>query len=259
MKVVMQKSFLKDVSKLGSQALDERIKNEVFKIAFEHNAYLKKWRKLLSVSYNKHDTLEFAKAVKLAKPDLSLYQARLIVSQCSYYGYGWFGNIFVRLFDEKLANEIEELLKYISLMGKTHYEKVHTPEYEKALDKWFEGSFEKILDSSGEETEVFTLNEKNQDPILNITEEEQQIMKTEMKEEEKELGEKIANWVKENQNIQQALPTIFRIWSKTYSHWSWNAGWREVCGQLDAVRQDILEQNWSDLAKQFQNLPGWWD
>ena len=29
--------------------------------------------------------------------------------------------------------------------------------------------------------------------------------------------------------------------------------------QLNAVRQDVLTQDWADLAKQFENLPGWWD
>ena len=33
----------------------------------------------------------------------------------------------------------------------------------------------------------------------------------------------------------------------------------KVCTQLDAVKQDVLAQDWADLAKQFENLPGWWD
>jgi hypothetical protein len=56
-------------------------------------------------------------------------------------------------------------------------------------------------------------------------------MKKEVAEEKKKLEEKIANWIKENTEVQQALPTIFRIWCKNYAHWSWNSDWRQVCGK----------------------------
>lgn len=225
------------------------------KAAFQHDADVKKWRKLLGATFNKHDTLELAKVIQAAKPNLSLYQAKLIVSQCCFYDYEWFATVFIKLFDEEMAAEIDQLLDYLDSMGKTYYEKTNTPEYEKALKDWFNYSFEKALESDGK----VTLDEEGRDPILDPSEEEKQIMKKEMAEEEKELGNKIANWIKENPNVQQALPTIFRIWCKNYAHWSWNADWRKVCTQLNAVRQDVLTQDWADLAKQFENLPGWWD
>lgn len=243
------------MSKLSSSRRDEKLKNAAFKEAFEHDAYLKRWRKLLDVTFNKNDTLELAKAIQSAKPNLSLYQAKLLVSQCHSYDYECFSDVFIKLFDEKMAAEIDQLLKYLFYMGKANYEKTHTPEYEKALDDWFDSSFEEAVETD----EWITLGEGNRDPILDSSEEERQIMKKEFAEEKEELGNKIANWIKENPKVQRALPTMFRIWCKNYAHWSWNADGRKVCMQLNAVRQDVLTQNWTDLAKQFENLPGWWD
>ena len=113
-------------------------------------------------------TLELAKAIQSAKLNLSLYQAKLIVAHCHFYDYEWFSDVFIKLFDEELATEIYQLLDYLDSMGKTHYEKSHTPEYEKAWDNWVESSFEK----AEENDEGITLGEGNRDPILDSSEEE---------------------------------------------------------------------------------------
>lgn len=84
------------------------------------------------------------------------------------YDYEWFSDVFIKLFDEELATEIYQLLDYLDSMGKTHYEKTHTPEYEKALDNWVKSSFEK----AEENDEGITLGEGNRDPILDSSEEE---------------------------------------------------------------------------------------
>ena len=54
MKADLQKSFLKDLSKLSFSDRDEELKKEAFKVAFKQDAYLKRWRKLLGTTFNKH-------------------------------------------------------------------------------------------------------------------------------------------------------------------------------------------------------------
>ena len=96
---------------------------------------MKKWRKLLGATFNKHDTLELAKVIQAAKPNLSLYQAKLIVSQCCFYDYEWFATVFIKLFDEEMAAEIDQLLDYLKYKiqwGKTYYEKTEHPRIRKS-------------------------------------------------------------------------------------------------------------------------------
>ncbi|WP_103660674.1 hypothetical protein [Lactobacillus sp. HT06-2] len=46
--------------------------------------YFKYWRKVTHANYNKRDSLRLAKALQAAKPELSLYQAKLFISQLSW-------------------------------------------------------------------------------------------------------------------------------------------------------------------------------
>lgn len=63
-------------------------------VATGEHYYLKHWRTITHISYNKRDTLRLARALQVVKPELTLYQAKLFMSQINWYDYSYFLTCF---------------------------------------------------------------------------------------------------------------------------------------------------------------------
>lgn len=254
--IMLANSFAKDLKKLPSSLARDHQIDLLRKKLYKNGQYLPYWRNIIGISYNKHDTLVLAKALCDYKPDLSLYQAKLIISNCPWYDYHWFNDYLIKLNNPQLAKEINLLFEYIYNFGKTHYLKSHSPEYEKALNKWFD---EAIQSGTNNNDGSFTLGSPEENPILIMTEDDRKLAKKEVAEETHELGQLITNWIKQDQAIQTVVMTFLRVWAKNYRKHSFNANWRMPTKQMSKAYNNIKHHNWNDLPTQFANIAGWWD
>ena len=255
-KITFANSFAKDLKKLPNSLANDHKIDVLRKQLLKKNEYLPYWRKILDISYNKHDTLVLAKALCNLKPSLSLWQAKLIVSESPWFDYRWFNDSLIKLNNPELAKKVDQLFDYIYDMGKTHYLKINTPEYEKALDDWFN----KAMDTGTDNDDgSFTLGSPKEDPILIVSEKERAIAKKEVAEEQNELGQLITDWIKNDRTVQTTVIAFLRVWAKNYRHHGFNANWRIPTNQMEKARRNIINHNWNDLPNQFSQMLGWWD
>ena len=257
-KIVFTPTFTKSLEKLVKHEKDEEAKNKLWHKLIKEPVYLKNWRKTFDVPYNKHDTLALAKAYCQINPHLTLYHAKLLVAESLWYDYGWVADILLKRV-MRLPNEakrLNQLLEYLDSYGETHYKKQQLPEYQKALDEWFD----RLIETGEDRPDgSFETGEVKQSPILETSDEERSIAKREMDEETKAIGELMVKILVDHPSYQAPMATILHIWHKNYSHHAYNADWREVANQMRQAETDIIKQNYIDLAKQFSRLPGWWD
>lgn len=94
-KIIFAPIFTKSLEKLIKNEEDEEAKDKLWHQLVEEPVYLKNWRKIFDIPYNKHDTLALAKAYCQINPHLTLYQAKLLVAESPWYDYGWVTDILL--------------------------------------------------------------------------------------------------------------------------------------------------------------------
>lgn len=233
----------------------ESVDNKIIEDVFVHGKYIKHWRKVFKPTFNKKYTMKLAKAIKTAYPKFSLYQAKVFTSQYKWYDYYWLCDYLVRFFDKDLANKLCTLLDYIDNGGKTRYELVNSPEYEKALSDWFD-ELHKYSETLKDGSILMDPNKVPRPEILNIYNRKQ--METETRQELSEFGQLLSDWIFNSH--QDLMISIFDAWRHTYIRYCYNADGYDVFKQMswtiNAIKHNDQEKTAKLLADYFA---GWWD
>lgn len=248
----MTKAFLKDLKETSKPQKELNVQKLI-----ASNFYLRNWRKLTSISFNKRDTYKLAKSYQIIKPEYSLYQAKLAISQYKWWDYGYFINL-ISSFDSQTANKIEHLINEIDAGGKTQYIKQSTSAYKQQLDARSQEIFsEKNIQADGSIS--FSNDDKNKYPLLKLTEKEISKAKSEIKEEKTKLGQILALWFKNNQKYHNFFILYLEVWAHNYNRYAMNMNSLEVGKQLLRTKNDLLSEKWLNLAHDFEYLMNWWD
>lgn len=255
-KIVMTPGFVQDLGKLKQSGNEDAYIQALRNQGLKQNSYIPYWRKQLGCSYNKHDTLAMARLLTPIWPRLSLWQRKLIVSQCDWYNYRWFVDYVITPVNGMQGMQINKLLSYLDDGGQTMWTKHQDPKYREALSNWFDLSMQR---AKHEPDGSNVLGEAHRAPILDVTDEERAKAQQEMVDETNEIARLLTMTIKENPRIWTSLVGILRIWIKNYRRKSYNAAWRETTKQMQDARQGIINRDWLQVEKAFRSFPGWWD
>lgn len=227
-------------------------------VATGEHYYLKHWWTITHISYNKRDTLRLARALQVVKPELTLYQAKLFMSQINWYDYSYFFDLLLFL-DNRYQNKFNELLTYLDCGGKTFYERENTQEYEKQLDDyWKEKMASAVKRSDGSVIVEYDLELEDKYPLLKKSKEDYQHSKEEMATELDELTTLMVSLVKKHQ-YKDMIFLYLNSWQHRYSLCSDHVRAHEVGRQISQAKMDLTVENWLALKEDFKNVLGWWN
>ena len=233
----------------------EPVDDKTIENVFMQNKYVKNWREIFKPTFNKKYTKKLAKAIKIAYPKFSLYQAKVFTSQYKWWDYYWLCDYLIRFFDKDLANQLCTLLDYINKGGKTQYELVNSSEYKKALNAWFD-ELHKHSETLQDGSTVIDTNKVPRPEILNRRNQKQ--IEIETKQELAELGQLLSTWIFNGH--QNLMITILNAWRHTYIRYCYNANGYDVFKQMSQVAVAIKNNNQEQTAKLLADyFVGWWD
>lgn len=256
--VVLTHSFMKSFIKLAKSEENADKINEILDVSLNQNIYLKHWRKLTHIAFNKRDTLRLAKNLRSVKPELSLYQAKLIISKLKWWEYEYFIEL-IEMFDKDGTKKIRQTLEYLSDFGKTHHEKMQTEEFNRQLDAKWEDMLQQAKMGENQSILLSPEQDKGKYPLLEWTHEELELARRETKEENKKLAEQLTHCLKDNLRYKSLFVTYLDVWSHSYAKKAFNANYASVARQIKQAKHDLQAEKWQSLTGDLLSFRDWWD